>query len=137
MNTIHAPSILNSPASASWIPVCLPKFNPAGFVNSYISFLRKGEEEAQQADSNGRESGEADAETPTLDDSRPYNGDASSTVSSERSGKLNTHKLDSGIALVCISGGGEFETVRTCCDAVTKVRIVKTYCSRAARDIYS
>jgi hypothetical protein len=121
MNTIHAPSILNSPASASWIPVCLPKFNPAGFVNSYISFLRKGEEEAQQADSSGGESGEADAETPTRDDSRPYNGDASST---ERSGKPNTYKLDSGIALVCISGGGEFETVRTWCDAVTKVRIV-------------
>ncbi|KDR82664.1 hypothetical protein GALMADRAFT_57126 [Galerina marginata CBS 339.88] len=41
MNTIHSPSIYNSPASASWIPVCLPKFNPAGFVNAYITFLRK------------------------------------------------------------------------------------------------
>jgi hypothetical protein len=126
MNTIHAPSILNSPASASWIPVCLPKFNPAGFVNSYISFLRKGEEETQQVDSNSAESGEADAETP---DSRPYNGDADSVVASERPGKQILHRLDSGIALVCISGGGEFETVRTWCDTVTKVRVVWTRCT--------
>ncbi|KAF8967063.1 vacuolar fusion protein MON1 [Flammula alnicola] len=41
LNTLHSPSIYNSPANASWIPVCLPKFNPAGFVNAYITFLRK------------------------------------------------------------------------------------------------
>lgn len=122
MNTIHAPSILNSPASASWIPVCLPKFNPGGFVNSYISFLRKGEE-AQQIDANGGEGGEADAETPTGTELRPGSGKAGSTVASVRSDKQNAQELDSGIALVCISGGGEFETVRTWCDTVTKVRV--------------
>ena len=37
LNTIHSPSIYNSPANASWIPVCLPKFNPSGFVNAYIT----------------------------------------------------------------------------------------------------
>ncbi|KAJ6585164.1 vacuolar fusion protein MON1 [Mycena capillaripes] len=68
LNTIHAPSILNSPASASWIPVCLPKFNPAGFVNAYISFPRK----------------------------------------------------DDGIGLICISGGGDFETIRSWCDSATE-----------------
>ncbi|KAG6831949.1 hypothetical protein H0H92_006550 [Tricholoma furcatifolium] len=41
LNTIHSPSILNSPASSSWIPLCLPKFNPSGFANAYISFLRQ------------------------------------------------------------------------------------------------
>ena len=102
-------------------------------MNSYISFLRKGEEEAQQANSSDGESGGADAETPTQDDSRPYDGDVSGTVSSESSRKSNTPKLDSGIALVCISGGGEFETVRTWCDAVTKVRVAWTHCNRVAR----
>lgn len=31
-------------------------------------------------------------------------------------------QLDAGIGLVCISGGGEFETVREWCDAVAEVR---------------
>ncbi|KAJ7600833.1 trafficking protein Mon1-domain-containing protein [Mycena floridula] len=44
LNTIHSPSIVNSPASSSWIPVCLPKFKPEGFVNAYISFMRKDQE---------------------------------------------------------------------------------------------
>ncbi|KAF9049532.1 DUF254-domain-containing protein [Hymenopellis radicata] len=41
MNTVHNPSIYNSPASASWIPICLPKFNPSGFLNVYIAFLQR------------------------------------------------------------------------------------------------
>ncbi|KAL1760434.1 vacuolar fusion protein MON1 [Schizophyllum commune] len=41
LNTVYAPSILNAPASTSWIPLCLPKFNPSGFVNAYISFLSR------------------------------------------------------------------------------------------------
>jgi vacuolar fusion protein MON1 len=132
MNTIHAPSILNSPASASWIPVCLPKFNPGGFVNSYISFLRKGEEEAQQIDASSGKGGEADAETPTRTELRPGSGQAGSTVASVRSDKQNAQEVDSGIALVCISGGGEFETVRTWCDTVTKVRV---RCIRRAKGV--
>ncbi|KAF7365043.1 Helicase with zinc finger domain 2 [Mycena venus] len=51
LNTIHVPSTLNSPASASWIPVCLPK--SSGFVNAYISFPQKDdglEAEQQTAD---------------------------------------------------------------------------------------
>jgi len=119
MNTIHAPSILNSPASASWVPVCLPKFNPAGFVNAYISFLRKGEEEAQQVTSSSAESRDANAEmSPTHVDPRPDGTDTGSVVPPERSGQRNPQARDSGIALVCISGGGEFETVRTWCDTV-------------------
>ncbi|KAF8908989.1 vacuolar fusion protein MON1 [Gymnopilus junonius] len=73
MNTIHSPSIYNSPASASWVPVCLPKFNPAVFVNAYIAFLRK-------------------------DDSEGLN--------------------ESGVALVCINGGGDLEAVRSWFDSV-------------------
>ncbi|KAF9046459.1 vacuolar fusion protein MON1 [Panaeolus papilionaceus] len=44
LNTIHSPSVVNSLASASWIPVCLPKFNSSNFVNACINFLRKDDE---------------------------------------------------------------------------------------------
>ncbi|KAJ7644013.1 vacuolar fusion protein MON1 [Roridomyces roridus] len=91
LNTIHAPSILNSPASASWLPVCLPKFNPSGFVNAYISFPRKDD---------GLEAEQPDEQIP-----QP---------------RYTSHALDSGIGLVCISGGGDFETIRTWCDSVTE-----------------
>jgi hypothetical protein len=82
-------------------------------VNAYISFLRKGDEEVQHVNSSGTENADADAETPTR-------RDAGSFVTPERSGQRNQ---DSGIALVCISGGGEFETIRTWCDTVINVRI--------------
>ncbi|PFH53895.1 hypothetical protein AMATHDRAFT_186512 [Amanita thiersii Skay4041] len=44
LNTIHSPSIYDSPAPSSWIPVCLPKYNSQIFVNAYISFLRREDE---------------------------------------------------------------------------------------------
>ncbi|KAF7314479.1 hypothetical protein MKEN_00920900 [Mycena kentingensis (nom. inval.)] len=106
LNTIHAPSILNSPASASWIPVCLPKFNPSGFVNAYISFPRKDDGlQISQPPTPFDLVASPDADTPAV---------RSRTSSA-------TQSLDSGIALVCISGGsgGDFETIRNWCDLVT------------------
>ncbi|KAJ6525298.1 trafficking protein Mon1-domain-containing protein [Mycena vulgaris] len=102
LNTIHAPSILNSPASASWIPVCLPKFNPSGFVNAYISFPRKddGLEAEQLAPAHDVVEGQADVAAPKR--------------------RYTSHALDSGIGLVCISGGGDFETIRNWCDSATE-----------------
>jgi hypothetical protein len=93
INTVHAPSILNSPASASYIPVCLPKFNPSGFVNAYISFLRKDDESSRAGHSG------------LMD------------MLSGNEGR----EVESRIALVCISAGGDFETIRTWCDGVTQV----------------
>ncbi|KAF5330264.1 hypothetical protein D9758_014446 [Tetrapyrgos nigripes] len=98
LNTIQTPSIANSPASAQWIPVCLPKFNPSGFVNAYISHLIP-----------------EDDRTPRLSTLHGMGGaDTHSRIADSGTGG------DFGISLVCISGGGEFETVRTWCDAVTK-----------------
>ncbi|EED82311.1 predicted protein [Postia placenta Mad-698-R] len=48
VNTIHSPSIINSSAAASWLPVCLPKFNSAAFVNAYVMFLRKEDQTQEQ-----------------------------------------------------------------------------------------
>lgn len=102
LNTIHAPSILNSPASSSWIPVCLPKFNPSGFVNAYISFLRKDD---------GLEAEELTSASGTVDGL----GHATTTKS-----RYTSHTMDSGIGLVCISGGGDFDTIRNWCDSATE-----------------
>ncbi|KAJ6475067.1 trafficking protein Mon1-domain-containing protein [Mycena vitilis] len=103
LNTMHVPSIFNSPASASWIPVCLPKFNPTGFVNAYISFPRKDDG--------------LDAEQPTPTDAAVDEPEASVATLKPRYAQ---NALDSGIGLVCISGGGDFETIRNWCDSATE-----------------
>ena len=106
MNTIHSPSIFNSPASASWIPVCLPKFNPSGFVNTYITFLRKDNAAVTPG-----------ANTEAHDDSQDNPQDDTATIKLETEEGLN----ESGIALVCVSAGGEFEVIRNWCDSIIGV----------------
>ncbi|KAG8214619.1 hypothetical protein J3R82DRAFT_9695 [Butyriboletus roseoflavus] len=105
VNTIHSPSIYNSPAAASWIPVCLPKFNPVGFVNAYVTFLRKPEH-------NGVDASSTDSGVSGDKQGRPS---GRALDASQQAGQL-----DAGIGLVCISGGGDFETVRGWCDAVAE-----------------
>ena len=107
LNTIHSPSIYNSPANASWIPVCLPKFNPSGFVNAYITFLRR--DDTVQL-----------SETVTMSRSQspePSTPVAASSVRPDLQEGLN----ETGIALVCISGGGELDLIRNWCDSAIKV----------------
>jgi hypothetical protein len=113
VNTVYSPSIVNSPASASWIPVCLPKFNPAGFVNAYITFLHRPDADQKYHHRTTRESNES-ADTT---------GTSHVAENSQAATLRHTPRLieDSGIGLVCISGGGEFETVRVWCDIVTQV----------------
>lgn len=82
--------------------MCLPKFNPTGFVNAYVTFLRKPEH--NEVDTSNTGSG-------VLDDRQGHPADPSQQAG----------QLDAGIGLVCISGGGDFETVRGWCDTVTEV----------------
>lgn len=110
MNTVHAPSIFNNSASASWLPICLPKFNSSGFVNAYVQFIRED------------------------DDASPKQDQSPVTPSSEASGSEDTpHKpsveddriqseLSAGVGLICVSGGAEFDVIRTWGETVTKVR---------------
>ncbi|CEL51677.1 Vacuolar fusion protein MON1 OS=Cryptococcus neoformans var, neoformans serotype D (strain B-3501A) GN=MON1 PE=3 SV=1 [Rhizoctonia solani AG-1 IB] len=49
LNTLSAPA-LRSSASASWLPICLPKFNPQGFLYCYVSFLDAGQDTQDAAD---------------------------------------------------------------------------------------
>ncbi|KAF9454805.1 DUF254-domain-containing protein [Macrolepiota fuliginosa MF-IS2] len=92
LNTIKSPSISNSQASASWIPVCLPKFNPSGFVNAYISFLR---------------------DEPIIDSSP-----SSSSTDSIKDGA--TEAREPSISLICISGTGDFDYVKDWCEGAIK-----------------
>ena len=111
MNTIHSPSIFNSPAASSWIPVCLPKFNAGGFVNAYISFIRKENnihfsDATASSSHDDRDSAKLVECTRTEENSRPG---------------ARVGLDESGIAFVCINGGGEFDAIRGWCDSVINV----------------
>ncbi|KAG6907859.1 hypothetical protein DXG01_007123 [Tephrocybe rancida] len=106
LNTIHSPSILNSPASSSWIPLCLPKFNPAGFVNAYISFLRRDNEVASDV-------GHASSvESESITDTEP-------TPTQRSVVPPYATPAQSRLAIVCVSGSGDFDSIRGWCDSVT------------------
>ncbi|EIM85789.1 DUF254-domain-containing protein [Stereum hirsutum FP-91666 SS1] len=87
MNTAHSPSIVNSSASASWLPMCLPKFDASAFVNAYITFLQP--------------------QPPTPPPENDLSAEGTSTD-------------PSSVCLICVSGNGDFESVRTWCDTVYK-----------------
>ena len=110
LNTLHSPSILNSPASASWIPFCLPKFNPSGFVNVFIAFPRKDDTGAQGAHN-----------TPPHDQTFSTEHLENAAESLGGPNELN----ESDVALVCITGGGDFEAIRGWCETVITVRSIR------------
>lgn len=112
VNTVHSPSIVNNSAAASWVPVCLPKFDQAAFVNAYVTFLRK--------DSGGR--------TPTprnsVDDSAEGAQDEGiSVVKSASTDDASTlsGKPSHEVVLICVSGSADFEAVRSWCDTASHV----------------
>jgi vacuolar fusion protein MON1 len=112
LNTVHSPSIANSPASSSWIPICLPKFNPSSFVNAYISFLHKDDVDEVQAGGS----------TPNAED-----------ATDSRSPSISSHNMKSSqpssdrrkVTLLCISGGGDLDAIRAWCATVTQVQSVR------------
>lgn len=110
LNTLNSPSILNSPASASWIPFCLPKFNPSGFVNAFIAFLRKDDIGAQGAHN-----------TPPHD--KTFSTEHLENGAESPSGSNGLNEAD--VALVCITGGGDFEAIRGWCETVITVRPIR------------
>ncbi|KAI0725621.1 trafficking protein Mon1-domain-containing protein [Fomitopsis betulina] len=119
VNTIYAPSVINSSASASRLPICLPKFNSSAYVNAYVMFLR-------------REAGKAPVTPPVLKTFSP--GNQSSELLSEggqtSDGVDHTEntsppekekaKLSPEIGLVCVSGSADIEAVRNWCDIVSR-----------------
>ncbi|EKM79357.1 hypothetical protein AGABI1DRAFT_74328 [Agaricus bisporus var. burnettii JB137-S8] len=111
LNTVNSPSICNSQASASWIPVCLPKFNPSGFVNAYVSFPLR--------------------DNPLLDPSLPPSAASTSSL------KSDDETPDTNIIMICISGSGDFDYVKTWCDVATKKLVTDGSLHALAKTILS
>ncbi|KAH8998584.1 vacuolar fusion protein MON1 [Lactarius akahatsu] len=96
MNTAHSPSIVNSSASASWLPLCLPKYNSSGFVNVFVTFLHQPVENPSPT-SVGQEE-----ETAKADPFLPR--------------KDTNPGVDVG--LICVTANGDFESIRNWCSVV-------------------
>ncbi|KAF8635850.1 hypothetical protein AX15_000042 [Amanita polypyramis BW_CC] len=98
LNTIQSPSVFNSPAPASWIPICLPKYNSQNFVHAYISFLHRPESES---------SGQASASVPEFGETSGPRSDVSHYLGT---GKEDVQSPD--VVLVCISTGADMDVIR-------------------------
>ncbi|KWU44365.1 DUF254-domain-containing protein, partial [Rhodotorula sp. JG-1b] len=85
LETVRRPSPLLEPGAESWFPICLPRFNPRGFLHAYVSFLET---------------------SPT---SPPHSLSASSSGSNESKaggGGGGGAKAEDGIGVVILTDGG-------------------------------
>ena len=111
VNTVHSPSIVNSSAAASWVPVCLPKFDSAAFVNAYVMFLRKDSGEQTPTPRNS-----VDVPADSVPDAE---GPAESAPADNAT--ILSAKPSHEVGLICVSGSADFEGVRNWCDTVSHV----------------
>lgn len=116
MNTAQSPSIVNSAASASWLPLCLPKYNPSGFVHVFVTFL---ESEACS------DSGASAPESKTKSRISPSGDPPSGTLAQGDSSKAELSNRDTisapDVGLICVTANGDFESIRSWCGVVTEV----------------
>ncbi|KAI0300286.1 trafficking protein Mon1-domain-containing protein [Russula brevipes] len=118
MNTAHSPSIMNSSASASWLPLCLPKYNPSGFVHVFVTFLQP----------ESRSDSGAPAPEPKAKSRINPPGDLPSSTSAREgvSTKVDPSSSDrdtgpgADIGLICVTANGDFESIRAWCGVVTE-----------------
>lgn len=116
MNTAHSPSIVNSAASASWLPLCLPKYNPCGFVHVFVTFL--------QSESYS-DSGASAPESKSKSRISPSSDPPSETLAQGDSSKAELSNRDTisvpDVGLICVTANGDFESIRAWCSVVTGV----------------
>lgn len=122
MNTAHSPSIVNSSASASWLPLCLPKYNPSGFVHVFVTFL--------QSEANS-DSGASAPEPKAKSIISPSGDPPSSTLAQGDSSKTESPNRDTilgaDVGLICVTANGDFESIRAWCGVVTGVSRSSVY----------
>jgi len=136
---------------ASWLPICLPKFNSQGFVHAYVSYLdhddslgsskpagKPSSSYAQAVPSNSQSPSQGSSSPPDTESLAGVNAivpetggnprQLSGSQSSQRSSVYEGHPTPSvhhirrnGLALITVSGGGEFDAVRRWSDAAVKV----------------
>lgn len=121
MNTAHSPSIVNSSASASWLPLCLPKYNSSGFVNVFVTFLqseRNSESSATPPDSKAksRTGQHVDPSSPTRI------GQEEDTAGKDPFLSRRDANPGVDVGLLCVTANGDFESIREWCSGVIGVR---------------
>ena len=117
INTIHSPSILNNAATASYLPICLPKFNPSAFVNAYVMFLPKNDTSEPSKDVT------SDVDTGSVQAHMEEQSASDATsLSSLPTGLSSNTNRPVDIALVAVSGSADFELVRGWADTTINVR---------------
>ncbi|KAK2465184.1 hypothetical protein APHAL10511_002538 [Amanita phalloides] len=110
LNTIRSQSICNSPAPASWIPICLPKYNAQSFVHAYISFLRR-QEDTRSSDR---------LPTPVPGPSVPE-GTTGFKFDIDDSPVAGEEVFQSpGVILVCITTGVDMDVIRSWSNGATQ-----------------
>jgi vacuolar fusion protein MON1 len=122
MNTAHSPSIVNSAASASWLPLCLPKYNPSGFVHVFVTFLQS---EAYS------DSGAPAPESKAKSRISPSGDPPSETLAQGDGSKAELSNRDTisvpDVGLICVTANGDFESIRAWCGVVTGVSCCCVY----------
>lgn len=138
LNTVHVPSVVGSPAS--WIPVCLPKYNPSSFLHVFVSFLRNGlildDNQASSSDDTSHTSGQAsesshpvstqeDSSIPSSTGVRPDLNTSDLPMAPSQSDRQLTAEAAQerrlGVGLVFASTSSDFDAVRAWCEDVGKV----------------
>ena len=138
LNTVHVPSVVGSPAS--WIPVCLPKYNPSSFLHVFVSFLRNGLISDDIPVSSSGDTSHTSSQTP--ESSHPASTQEDSSISSSTGARQDLNTNDSpmapsqsdrqltaeaaqerrlGVGLVFASTSSDFDAVRAWCEDVGKV----------------
>ena len=110
---------MNSSAAASFLPICLPKFNASVFVNAYVMFLPRNDlPETPQLPTSPE--GEAASVTGSIEEPQTQIDDSASSQSVQSAPAANRNVE---IGLICVSGNADFEAVRGWCDTISNVGI--------------
>ena len=118
INTIHSPSVMNTSAAASFLPICLPKFNAAAFVNAYVTFLRRNDGSTAISPSDSGREGQPEI-TEQSSEAESQQSQREEPPAAGSSKDILPPRIE--IGLVCVCGLADFEAVRGWCATVTEV----------------
>jgi hypothetical protein len=117
MNTAHSPSIINSSASASWLPLCLPKYNPSVFVHVFVTFLQ-----SEAYSDSGASAPEPKAKSRMSPSGDPPSSKLAQEGDSSKTEPPNRDTISGAdVGLICVTANGDFEAIRAWCSVVTGV----------------
>ncbi|KAJ4001050.1 trafficking protein Mon1-domain-containing protein [Lentinula boryana] len=134
LTTLASPSLSNSPASAMWIPLCLPKWNETRMVNAYVvnmpymhggdltSSVGENRSTSMTRPSSPVTEHQDHKDSPnSVDNDKDGAGTTEATMASKKRDDMRSLNLNShSVTLVCISGGSDFDSVRAWCDEASE-----------------